>query len=213
MPSSPGYSTGNLVALIAGVGVVVLVVVSALAFIGFSRFAGSSTGAGFSPAARALPSSSSHASTGGIPCDQLEHTHVHYHVGLQILNQGETVPISTGVGRTVSCFYWLHMHTGEPGIIHIEAPSDTTFTLGDFFSVWGAWTARPQPLDATHVSTFTLSGSQKLLVYVDLGTGAGPAVFTGDPKSIVLKEHEEITLEITPPAVSPPPAFPWPPGF
>jgi hypothetical protein len=191
--------------------VVVLVVVSALAFIGFSRFAGSITSAGFSPAARALPSSSSHASTGGIPCDQLEHTQVHYHVGLQILNQGETVPISTGVGRTVSCFYWLHMHTGEPGIIHVEAPANNTFNLGDFFSVWGAWSGFPQLLDATHVSTVTLHVNQKLLVYVD--TGAGPAIFTGDPRSIVLKNREEITLEITPPTVNPPPAFPWPPGF
>ncbi|HEY6117940.1 MAG TPA: hypothetical protein VI172_18475, partial [Candidatus Dormibacteraeota bacterium] len=35
----------------------------------------------------------------------------------------------------------------------------------------------------------------------------------GDPGAIVLKEHEVITLEITPPAITPPPAFDWPPGF
>jgi len=30
---------------------------------------------------------------------------------------------------------------------------------------------------------------------------------------IVLEEREAITLEISPPTVSPPPDFAWPPGF
>jgi hypothetical protein len=148
-----------------------------------------------------------------IPCDQLEHTQVHYHAFLQILNQGSTVSIPTDVGRSSGCYYWLHMHTNEAGIIHVESPSDRTFTLGDFFDVWSDWGHVPQLLDTTHVATLTLTGTQKLAVYVDLGDGKGAAPFSGNPRSIVLENHQVITLEITPPSVNPPPPFSWPAGF
>ena len=121
--------------------------------------------------------------------------------------------IPTDLGRTSQCFYWIHMHTNEEGIIHVESPGDRTFTLGDFFDVWSNWGGQAQPLDSTHVSTLTVGAGQKLAVYVDLDDGAGAKAFTGDPRGIVLKNHEVITLEITPPAVTPPPAFTWPPGF
>ena len=83
-----------------------------------------------------------------MPCDGLEHTQVHYHAALQILDQGLAVPIPTTLGRTSSCYYWLHMHSGESGIIHVEAPSDHQFTLGDFFQVWSAWSGEKRILDA-----------------------------------------------------------------
>jgi hypothetical protein len=207
-----GLSTGALVAIIASGAVVVLVVVSVLAYIGFSRVNFNPSTGGVITISSGSPSPSSAASTGPIPCDQLEHTQVHYHIVLRILNQGNPVAIPTGVGRTASCFYWLHMHAGEPGMIHVEAPADRVFTLGDFFTVWGAWSGSPQPLDATHVSSLTLTGSQRLLVYVDRDDGAGPVAFPGDPKAIVLRSHEIITLEIAPPTVSPI-GSPFPGGF
>ena len=148
-----------------------------------------------------------------IPCDLLEHTQLHYHAFLQILNQGSSVSIPTDIGRSSGCFYWLHMHTNQAGIIHIESPSGRTFTLGDFFDVWSDWGHAPQLLDSTHVGTLTLSGSLKLAVYVDLGDGKGAAPFSGNPRGIVLENHEVITLEITPPSVIPPPPFSWPAGF
>jgi hypothetical protein len=209
-PSS--LSTGALVAIIASAAVVVLVVVSVLAYIGFSRLGSTQSSGGLFPAAGGSPASAGAPQAGAIPCDQLEHTQVHYHTVLRILNQGNPVAIPTDVGRTVSCFYWLHMHTGEPGLIHVEAPGDRVFTLGDFFAVWGAWAGTPQPLDSTHISSFTLTASQRLLVYVDRDDGAGPVAFPGDPKAIVLRSHEIITLEIAPPMVNPA-GSPFPSGF
>jgi hypothetical protein len=117
------------------------------------------------------------------------------------------------VGRLSKCFYWLHVHAESPGVIHMESPRNRTFTLGDFFAVWAKSKGTPEPLDATHVSVFTLTGEQKLVVYVDHADGKGPQIYTGDPKAIVLTEHEVITLEITPPAVSPPPTFKFPSGL
>jgi hypothetical protein len=206
-----GLSTGALVAIVASGAVVVLVVVSVLAYVGFSRFTSQSSGGVF-PTATGSPAPTGAAQTGAIPCDQLEHTQVHYHAVLRILNQGNSVAIPTDLGRTAFCLYWLHMHTGEAGIIHVEAPGDRIFTLGDFFQVWGAWAGKPQPLDSTHVSSFALTGSQRLLVYVERDDGLGPVAFAGNPKAIVLGPREIITLEIAPPTVNPV-GSPFPGGF
>ena len=46
-------------------------------------------------------------------------------------------------------------------------------------------------------------------IYIDLDDGKGAQLFEGDPSTIVLKSHETITIEITPPDVTPPPAFDW----
>jgi hypothetical protein len=149
----------------------------------------------------------------GIPCDQLEHTQVHYHAALQIIYHGTQVGIPSDVGRTSTCFYWLHVHAESPNVIHIESPASQTFTLGQFFDVWAASKGTSEPLDATHVSTLTLSPGDKLIVYIDKQDGKGAQLYTGDPRAIVLVSHEVITLEITPPTVSPPPAFTFQSGL
>jgi hypothetical protein len=150
---------------------------------------------------------------GNIPCDALEHTQVHYHAALQIIYLGTPLSIPSDIGRTGTCFYWLHMHAESPGVIHIESPKGDTFTLGNFFTVWSVSKGTPELLDATHVAQFVLTSDQKLVVYVDLNDGKGPQVYTGDPNAIVLKLHEVITLEITPPTVNPPPKFTFQAGL
>lgn len=163
-----------------------------------------------------------HPTAAGIPCDQLEHTQVHYHAAIQIVYQGNVLPIPANLGITgdptaPTCFYWLHVHGANPNVIHIESPATDTFTLGQFFAVWSAWNKAQglpnEPLDATHVSTLTLAPDEKLVVYIDLQDGKGAQVYTGDPKSIPLKSHEVITLEITPPDVTPPPSFTFTSGL
>jgi hypothetical protein len=155
-------------------------------------------------------------SAAGIPCDQLEHTQVHYHAAIQIMYGGVVHPIPGNIGIVTtapSCFYWLHVHASDPNIIHIESPKSRQFTLGDFFAVWSTWSGTKQLLDSTHVSTLTVGTGQTLVIYVDKGDGKGAQVYTGDPNKIVLLSHEVITLEITPPTVTPPPAFTFPAGL
>jgi hypothetical protein len=158
------------------------------------------------------------AAAGGIPCDQLEHSQTHYHAVLQIIHEGNPTPLPGGIGiqggeASPTCFYWLHVHSANQNVIHIESPANDTFTLSQFFAVWTAWSTNKggpkEPLDATHVSSFTLTPAEKLFVYVDLSDGKGPQLFTGDPATIVLKKHEVITLEITTGQPTTPPGFDW----
>ncbi|TMC85776.1 MAG: hypothetical protein E6J06_02735 [Chloroflexi bacterium] len=159
----------------------------------------------------------------GIPCDHLEHTQVHYHAAVQIVYHGVLTNIrdQTGIqsdsAGNVSCYYWLHVHTQDKNIIHIESPASQTFTLGQFFDVANTWSNAngygAVRLDATHVATFTLQPGDKMVVYIDLGDGKGAQPYTGDPRAIVLKSHEVITIEITPPDVNPPPSFTFPSGL
>lgn len=160
----------------------------------------------------------------GIPCDQLQHSQVHYHAALQIVYQGVVRNLRDDIGiqldstgANVKCYYWLHVHAADKNVIHIESPRSKVFTLGQFMDVWNAWSKAnggdPQLLDATHVSTFTLTGDEQMKVYIDLGDGTGATLYTGDPRKIPLKSHEVITIEITPPDVTPPPAFTFPSGL
>jgi hypothetical protein len=156
----------------------------------------------------------------GVPCDQLEHSQIHYHTALQIVYNGQVVnlPDNAGIqydstGTSIKCFYWLHVHAANKNVIHIESPATDTFTLGQFFDVWSSWSQAngkgTVKLDSKHVATFTIKPDQKIVTYVDLGDGKGAQVNTGDPRAILLKSHEVITIEITPPDVNPPPAFDW----
>ena len=168
------------------------------------------------------PTSSQHPVAGGIPCDTGEQSKVHFHTGLQIVYHGvltnlrENTGIMTDASGNESCLYWLHVHPQDTNIIHIEAPANQTFTLGQFIDVWNAWSQAKGygavKLDSTHVAQFTLAGDDTMKIYVDLGDGKGPQPYTGDARSIVLKSHEVITIEITPPD-QPPPAFTFPAGL
>ena len=157
---------------------------------------------------------------GGVPCDTLEHTQIHYHAALQIIYQGVPTHLPGNLGivtdsaGNATCYYWLHVHVQNQDVIHIESPANQTFTLGQFFDVWTAWNKQKgdpaELLDTAHVAQFTLTPDQKLVIYVDLLDGKGPQLYTGDPRAIPLKLHEVITLEITPPD-NPPPSFTFPP--
>jgi hypothetical protein len=154
-----------------------------------------------------------HGSSGDIPCDALEHTQVHYHAALQIFQDGTSHPIEGGIGITggetaPTCFYWLHVHSANPNVIHIESPATRTFTLGDFFKVWDAWSTNKgglhEVLNSTQVGPTAVNTGQQVFVYVDLQDGKGPKLWDGDPNSIELKSHEVITVEIAGAATTPP---------
>jgi hypothetical protein len=78
-----------------------------------------------------------------------------------------------------SCLYWLHSHTPD-GVIHMESPEQRSFTLGNYFDVWG------QPLSASQVGP----AKGTVTAFVD-----GKQV-TGNPRDIKLGEHVNIQLDV-----------------
>ncbi len=74
----------------------------------------------------------------GIRCDRDEGSLEHVHTSLQIFNRGHAVlvPANIGIPQGASCLYWVHTHDAS-GVIHIESPVKSNFTLGQFFDIWG----------------------------------------------------------------------------
>jgi hypothetical protein len=140
-------------------------------------------------------------SVDGIQCQTSEQTLFHIHTRLTVFVNGESVKVPYGVGIADpqaqptsagpfvgggSCFSWLHTHAAD-GIIHIESPVRRTYTLGNFFDVWG------QPLSATQV------GPHKGTVTAIYNGKA----WTGDVRDIPLGSHTQIQLEVGKPLVEP----------
>ena len=134
----------------------------------------------------------------GISCDRMEGNRLHIHQHIAIFDRGRQVPVPENVGqRPLShCLYWVHTHTPD-GIIHIEAPKDRSFTLGDFFKVWG------QPLSKTEVASVKAAKGSELKVWVD------GKPFTADPSTIKLTEHTDIVIQSGPPFIKPPRFTEW----
>jgi hypothetical protein len=143
----------------------------------------------------------------GITCDVNEQLLFHIHAHLQMYVDGMEKLVAAGVGigpplQMVggivvggSCFSWLHTHDTS-GIIHIESPVQRTFTLGDFFDIWG------QPLSSTSVGP--ARGS--VTAFVD------GVSWNGDPRTIPLAARTVIQLDVGAPLIAPQP-FTWPPGY
>jgi len=134
----------------------------------------------------------------GITCDAGEGQRVHIHQHLAIYDRGKLVevPAFIGIPQAAQCIYWLHTHTPD-GVIHVEAPVDRSFTLGDFFAVWG------QPLDRRRAAGVVVKKGDKMQVWVD------GKQFTGDPAQIRLAPHTDIAIQIGPPYTKPAPFTDW----
>ena len=134
--------------------------------------------------------------------------HIHAHLAVYVDGAARTVPEGIGImpprqetqsgGQAFvtggSCYYWLHAHTPD-GIIHIESPVQRTFTLGDYFDIWGI------PLDGTHVGP----ASGTVIAYVN------GQVFSGDVRTIPLGVHGLIQLDVN--GNVPPAPFTFPAGL
>jgi len=136
----------------------------------------------------------------GIKCELAEKVAFHIHAHLAVFVDGKQKQVQFGIGigpplrgqnapvgpfvTNGSCFAWLHTHTAD-GIIHIESPFKRTFTLGDFFDIWG------QKLTAARVGPS--HGKVTALV--------NGKVVGGDPRAIKLGDHALIQLDVGTPLV------------
>jgi hypothetical protein len=129
--------------------------------------------------------------------------HIHQHLDVFVDGQPVEVPGDLGIGQ--GFISDLHTHASyPPGIIHVESPTVESFTLGQFFAVWGV------PLSATCIGSLCEKGATQLRAWVN-----GKAL-EADPTRIILAEHQEIVLAYGTAAQVPKPVpstYAWPEGL
>jgi hypothetical protein len=141
------------------------------------------------PPAPALASAASTATgqgVDGIQCLGSEQLLFHIHTHLTMFVNGSARQVPALVGIPGNCLYWLHTHQPD-GIIHIEAPVQRTFTLGNFFDIWR------QPLGPDQVGP----AKGKVTAFYN-GT-----LYQGDPRDIPLGRYTQIQLDVGSPLVAP----------
>jgi hypothetical protein len=130
----------------------------------------------------------------GVECNTQEQVKYHIHTHLAVYVDGKLRPITPGIGivqpqgqqtpngdffQATNCYYWLHVHA-QDGVIHIESPTTRTYTLGQFFAIWG------QPLTKNRVGP--AAGTVTAFV--------NGKPYTGDPASIALGSREDVQIDV-----------------
>ena len=116
------------------------------------------------------------------PLSPVEGTVIHIHQHLDIYVDGHRVTVPAGVGIDPAAGY-APLHTHDPsGIIHVESPTVRTYTLGEFFAVWGV---RFTP---TCLGGECAGGGRQLRLYVN------GRPYQGDPTGLVLASHQELVV-------------------
>jgi hypothetical protein len=133
-----------------------------------------------------------------VPCGPTEVFIRHEHAHLTILIRGQIKTVPAFIGITAGQICWLHTHDTS-GLIHIEAGDSRILTLGDFFAVWR------QSLSQTVVAGESARAGETIQATVD------QQPYTGAPDSIVLRNHEDIVIQLGPPILTLEP-YVWPPG-
>jgi hypothetical protein len=124
--------------------------------------------------------------------------HIHQHLDVFVDGKKQQVPANIGVydGQ-----FLTELHTHDPtGVMHVESPTARRFDLGQFFGVWGVRLS-PDCVGGycRQVTPWTL--------YVN-----GEA-YRGDPRAIVLREHQEFALVIGTPPKKIPSKYKFPAGL
>jgi hypothetical protein len=126
---------------------------------------------------------------GGLDCVvSLPQTfHIHTHLSIFLNGEQLMIPAHAGIVQQsggTECWYPIHTHE-HTGKLHIEGASASTFTLGQFFAVWG------EPLSSSDVAGLT--GMPVRVFVVDNGVVTEN---TGDWSAIELASHRQITIQV-----------------
>jgi hypothetical protein len=134
------------------------------------------------------------------PLTTSEQLAFHIHQDLQIFIDGHsfTIPAGIGIDEADGKISVIHVHETD-GVIHVESPIVRTFTLGDFFGVWGL------NFTPTAIGGFENVGGKSLKVFLN------GKPYAGNPTEMPLKEHEIIAVTYGTPQELPqiPDQFSW----
>ncbi len=143
----------------------------------------------------------------GIPCDRSMYAteHIHVHLAIYVNGKAVLIPSYIGIPAGGNCFYWLHTHRFD-GVIHVEAPAERTFTLGQFTDIWEQ-TMHESVLTGTNLLGHPLDNHQLVIWISNNGRPAQP--YRGNLRKLVLQSHEIITIAYDSPQVKPVTYFDW----
>ena len=110
-------------------------------------------------------------------------TQYHIHPVLEIIINGEKQVIPKDIGITPTCMRSLHTHD-TMGTLHVEAPVQKDFILGDFFAVW------EKPFDSMHILNMTATEQGLITMTVN-----GTEVDTFE--NTILKDKDQIVIKVT----------------
>jgi hypothetical protein len=120
--------------------------------------------------------------------------HIHSHLAIYVNGTAKAVPAGIGIVKPWTTqalsgggifvdggkqLYYLHTHDAT-GVLHVESPTQNTYTLGQIFAEWN------QALSSTQVGPATGS----VIAYVN------GVKYTGDPSTIKLTAHAVIQLDV-----------------
>lgn len=107
--------------------------------------------------------------------------HIHIHLDIDVNGKKVTVPAEVGIDEQAEKISPLHTHDTS-GIVHIESPTKSTFTLGEFLTEWQV------SVSANHLGGLKTGGGKQLHAYVN------GKLHRGNPAAIVFHAHDEIAL-------------------
>jgi hypothetical protein len=112
-----------------------------------------------------------------------EGTALHIHAHLDVFVNGRHITVPAGIGIDPQGRFISPLHTHDrSGVIHVESPTVRSFTLGEFFGVWGVCFGQ------RCIGGYPAGHGKQLRVYVD-----GRRV-RFDPSRLLLSPHEEIVV-------------------
>jgi hypothetical protein len=126
----------------------------------------------------------------GVPARAGTTLHTHQHLDVFVNGQRVNVPAGIGIGE--GFISPLHTHDAS-GVIHVESTTVRSYSLAEFFAVWG--------VRLTNTCLGDECGEGKLHFFVN----GKPAA--ADPNLIVLTHHQEIAVAFGPPPVPVPSSY------
>ena len=122
--------------------------------------------------------------------------HIHQHLDVYVNGKKVTVPALIGIDTTNQFLTQVHTHDST-GIVHVESPTERSFTLGEFFGEWGV------KLTGSCLSTFC----------GHLHWWVNGKKMIGNPAQLVLKAHQEIVIATGRPPFPVPSSYKFPAGL
>jgi hypothetical protein len=115
----------------------------------------------------------------------------HAHALISFYKDGQRLALPGNIGRNSNCNYELQTED-HSGLVHMQSSAAKTFTLGQFFAVWGNSLSADTVAGLAGTPTFYIIDNETITQY------------TGDPQTLELKAHREVLIVTgTPPTQVP----------